>query len=200
MANEPTFDTNDLADLDTVEDVEAIVETKDDGDNDTTDWKSIAQKRQEAAEKNAGIIKRLKTKLEKSKIDKKVEAKVEEQLAKKGLDRLDKAILRVEKITEADEVKLVEDMVEETGKDVETLLASRFFQSELKALREAKETKNATPNGSKRSGQSGRDEVDYWIEKGELPPQDQQALRQKVVARKRETAKSKNQFTDIPVA
>ena len=172
--------------------VDDIVETKDDEENDTTDWKSLALK-------NQGIAKRLHTKIEKAKVEAKVEKKVEKVLTEKGLDRLDKAILRVEKITKPEEIELVEAMMKESGKDIEGVLASKFFQSELTALREAQATKDATPSGTKRSGQSPRDEVDYWIAKGELPPQDQLELRMKVVAKKREVATSKNQFSDEPV-
>ena len=172
--------------------VDDITEAQDDEGNDTTDWKALALK-------NQGIAKRLQTKAEKAKLDAKVEKKVEKVLEGKELDRLDKAILRVEKITSPEEIALVEAMMKESGKDVEGVLASKFFQSELASLREAQATKEATPTGSKRSGQSPRDEVDYWIAKGELPPQDQQKLRMDVVARKREVAKSTKQFSDDPV-
>ena len=172
--------------------VDDIVETKDEAENDTTDWKALALK-------NQGIAKRLQTKIEKAKVDSKVEKKVEKVLTEKGLDRLDKAILRVEKITTPAEIDLVEAMMKESGKDVEGVLASKFFQSELASLREAQATKDATPSGTKRSGESPRNEVDYWIAKGELPPADQPELRMKVVARKREVATSKNQFSDEPV-
>lgn len=172
--------------------IDEIVETKDDLDNDTTDWKAEALKQQ-------GIAKRFKSKIEKAKVDAKVDKKVEAVLEEKGLDRLDKAILRVEKITNPKEVELVEDWMKESGKDVEAVLESKRFQAELAELREAAATKEATPSGTKRAGQAASTEVDYWIAKGELPPSDQPELRQKVVARKREVAANKSQFSDISV-
>lgn len=182
---EPTNDQEDVT-------VDEITEETDEAGNDTTDWKALALK-------NQGIAKRLKTKIEKAKVEAKVDKKVEAKLEEKGLDRLDKAILRVEKITAPEEIELVEAMMKESGKDVEGVLASKYFQSELAALREAKATKEATPTGTKRSGNSPRDEVDYWLAKGELPPADQPALRMKVVAKKREVATAKNQFSDTAV-
>ncbi len=92
--------------------VDEIEEETDEEGNDKTDWKAIALKHQ-------GIAKRLKTKIEKSKVDAKVEKKVEKVLEEKGLDRVDKAILRVEKITSSKEIELVEDWKKETGKDVD---------------------------------------------------------------------------------
>lgn len=172
--------------------VDEIVEEQDEEGNDKTDWKAIALK-------NQGIAKRLKTKIEKSKIEAKVDKKVEKVLEEKGLDRIDKAILRGEKITSPAEIELIEAIKKETGKEVEDILESKYFKTELAALRESQATKDATPSGTKRSGQSAKDEVDYWIAKGELPPIDQPQLRAKVVARKREVLGARSQFSDTPV-
>lgn len=128
----------------------------------------------------------------------KEEPKKEEPKEKKnGLDRLDKAILRVEKITAEDEVALVEDIMRETGKDVEAVLASKYFQAELKAMREDQAIKDATPTGTKRSNQLSRNDVDYWIAKGELP-KDNPELARKVVNAKM-ARHTTNQFADIAV-
>src|SRR3990172_2372750 len=105
-------------------DLEETVESTDDEGKDTTDWKAEALKAQ-------GIAKRLKTQAEKRKIDSKVEAKVEKKLEERGLDRLDRAVLRVEKITSEDEVGLVEDIMKETGKTLEQVLESKYFKTEL---------------------------------------------------------------------
>jgi uncharacterized membrane protein YgaE (UPF0421/DUF939 family) len=153
---------------------------------DTTDWK---QKHDELAAR----LKRAETKLTKTKIEKEVEKKSQ------GLDRMDRAILRVEKITAEDEVSLVEDLMKETGKSLEQVLESKFFQHELKELRDARATKEATPSASKRAGQSPRSEVDYWLAKGELPPADQPELRREYVNKKMAKASNVNRFTDDPV-
>lgn len=183
---------NDRAADDTEEvDVPDIAEDTDEEGNDTTDWKAEAQKQ-------SGIAKRLKTRLDKQKLDAKVEKKVEEKVSE-GLDRIDRAILRAEKITAPEEVELVQDIMKETGKTVEKVLESKYFQNELKELREAQATKEATPSGTKRSGEnSSKNEVDYWLAKDELPPDP--ALRIKVVDAKiaREKA-SKGGFSDTPV-
>lgn len=170
-----------------VEVVEAEIEEHDNAeDQDTTDWK---QKHDELAAR----LKRAETKLTKTKIEKEVEKK------NQGLDRLDRAVLRVEKIVAEDELALVEDLMKETGKTVEQVLESRFFQSELKELRDAKATKEATPSGTKRSGNSPRTEVEYWLAKGELPPADQPELRRAYVNAKMAKENSSDRFTDNPV-
>lgn len=164
-----------------------------DGDEDTTDWKAEAQKRH-------GIAQRLKTKLAKKSDAPEAKPKEGEKPAEsKGLDRIDKAVLRAEKITDSEEVDLVESIMKETGKDLESVLESKYFKAELKELRELNATKDATPEGSKRSGTSTRDTVDYWIAKGELPPATDPVLRQKVVNAKIAKEKSGSQFSSNPI-
>lgn len=115
-----------------------------------------------------------------------------------GLDKMDRAILRMEKITNKEEIALVEDWVKNTGKDVEQLLANKYFQAELKELRDELATEDATPQGTKRSNNSSRDSVDYWLKKDELPPADS-GLRKEYLKRKREIAAKKNIFADEAV-
>lgn len=165
------------------------------GQEDKTDWKAEATK-------HRGIAQRFKTKLEKNKTATKLpESKGADGDAPKPgeLDRLDKILLRQEKITDPKEVELVQSMMKESGKSLEQLLDSKFFQNELKDLREAKVVEDATPGASKRSGQSSRDSVDYWIAKGELPPIGETKLRQEVVKAKIAKEKNKSQFTENPI-
>lgn len=184
---------NDVPDEEVI-DVPDIVEEQDDEGNDKTDWKAEALKRQ-------GIAKRYQTKLAKLKeASSKPVEKVEKQEAKQEtLDRIDRAVLRVEKITEPDEIALVESTMKESGKSLEQVLAMKYFQSELKEMRELRASKEAIPSSTRRSNQSSRDSVDYWINKGELPPADQVKLRRDVVNARYAQEKAKNHFSPNPV-
>lgn len=52
----------------------------------------------------------------------------------------------------------------------------------LAANQKARETTDATPSSSSRSGQtSPTDTVDHWLKKGELPPKEKKDLRRKVM-------------------
>jgi len=116
------------------------------------------------------------------------------------LDYGQKAFLVANGIKGSEETNLVKEVMSATGKSLDEVLESRHFQAELKGLREDKATKDAIPPGSKRSGQSQANEVEYWIAKGELPPADQRELRTKVVNARIKIQKDKNIFTDQPVA
>lgn len=80
----------------------------------------------------------------------------------------------------SEEWALVKEYVS-AGKSIDDLVDNRHFNNDLKDLREAKASKDALPSGTKRSGQSARDDVSYWLAKGELPPPDQVELRRAVV-------------------
>lgn len=138
---------------------------------DDKDWKSEALKYK-------AILNRNKNKPEKKTSEKSGE-----------LDYGQKAFLVSNGIKGAEENELVKSFMKETGKSLDDVLESRYFQEELKDLREKKATDNATIKSSKRSNQSSQNEVDYWINKGELPPATEVELRRKVVNEriKRET-------------
>lgn len=119
---------------------------------------------------------------------------------KGGLDRIDKAILRAEKIHDADEIDLVQSIMKETGKDIEDVLESRYFKAELKALRDDKNTEEALTPSSKRSGNSNKNTVEYWIAKGEMPPASEPKLRQAYVNAKMSKMKERSMFSDNPIS
>lgn len=106
----------------------------------------------------------------------------------------EKAYLIANGVKGADEIAFVQKMKKETGKDVESLLESTYFQTEFKDFKEKKATANATPTGSKRSSNSSVDTVEYWIAKGEMPPADQRQLREAVVNARMKKEESKGQF------
>lgn len=91
------------------------------------------------------------------------------------------AFLIANGLKDTEERQFAKKLAKETGKDLESLLETTYFQSELKALREAKITDNANIKGGKRGNNSSIDTVEYWIAKGELPPASEVDLRRQVV-------------------
>lgn len=179
-----------------IEEVEEIVPTKDEFDNDTTDWQALGLKYQ-------GISKRLRTKLLKLKED---NAKPKEEPAKepekpqdkKEFDYAEKAFLKASDI-KADEFPFVLEVMQSTGKTLEQVLDSKYFQSELKEKRELSASAEAVPEGTPRGGGGTRDSKEYWLAKGELPPIDQPKLRREVVNARMEVEKARSKFSDNPV-
>lgn len=178
-------------------DIEAPIELPKEGDTDydKTDWKAIADKNRGIAQRNFTRAQKAK---EKAATDKKPDADAAKP--KDGaieLDRTDKLALRSAGITDVDEVKLVMDLMKETGKDVDSLIDSKYFQAELKGLRDERAADDAS-SSSKRSGASAKDSVEYWLAKGGLPEGNPE-LSRKVVNARIAKEKSGSKFSKNPV-
>ena len=182
-----------------IEDVVEVPEftpTVDDQGNDTTDWKALAEANRELALKNQGIANRFKTKAERLK------EKVAEPILQKGQTKSDEldygqlAYLAANDIKSDDEIEFAQNVAKETGKDLKSVLGSKYFQAELAEMRESKATANAVPKGTKRSNTSSIDDVDYWIAKDELPPEspENRDLRAKIVNEKIKREKNASPF------
>jgi len=118
-----------------------------------------------------------------------------------SLDRADKAFLNANGIKGQDEYNLVTDFVKNTGKDIEEIIDSKYFQSELKDSRATRESKMASDaaSGSNRTGNSAQDTVEYWINKGTLPPPYMKQLRRDVVNTRQKADSHRGTFSDTPV-
>lgn len=162
------------------------------GEEDTTDWKAESVKWE-------GLARRNHRELTKLKATPKPEP-VAPSNEKKGFDYGEKAYLRAEGVS-AEDFDFAHELMRESGKkSIEDLLASRGFQLALKDRKDAREVQNAIPEGSKRSQQSARNTVEYWVAKGELPPADQYELRKAVVKAEREALKKgQSKFSPNPV-
>lgn len=117
------------------------------------------------------------------------------------LDLGQEAYLVAKGIEEADEIALVKQVMADTGKSMKDVLASKYFQAELKEMRADRETAAALPKSGKRSGQSAVNTVEYWLSKGGLPedtPENTQ-LRRDIVNARAKKEKSGNMFTSNPV-
>lgn len=161
-----------------------------------TDWKAKALESQGIARRRTTALKKVKEALG----TKPAEQKPADQAPKKGeLDYGQKAYLVASGYKTPEEQALIQEAMIATGGTLETVLASKFVQGQIEDLRQTAATKDATPNRTDRTGEPTRDQVDYWLKKGELPPADQPELRRKVVNAKIAKAKGGNTFTDNPV-
>ena len=154
-------------DTDLEVEVEEIAEAPEvlEGEEDTTDYKALALK-------NAGIAKRYKTKFEKAKLAQKVDKGVEKALEiekkeKKEFDYGELAFLEAKGVSEEDQDFILKE-VQQTGKGLKDVLNFKYVQEELKSRKDERIVKNALPT-SKRSSGAAKDDVDYWIQKGEMP-------------------------------
>lgn len=194
--------------IEDVIDVPDITPTLDADGTDTTDYKALAEERQQLALKNQGIAKRNKTRAERQKNiaaglnpdgTSKTVVEKKEPVSKPGeMDYGQKAFLISNGIKDADEIALVKEIMESTGKSLDDVIGNKHFQAELEEIREKKATEKATPPGSKRTNQSAADSVDYWLNKkdadGNLVLPTDRKLRQDVVNARISAEKKASQF------
>lgn len=150
---------------------ETLLKSKED---EIAKWKAIAERRAKKA----------------SKPTEKTEPQTTDEL-----DYAQKAYLRAEGIETA-EFDFVQSQLEESGKTIEQLLASKYFQTELKERREAKQVENATPTGDRIPSNNAKSTKEYWLSRGELPPNtpENRKLREEVVNARYEREKSAYKF------
>ena len=155
------------------------------GEEDTTDYKALAQKLQ-------GMSKRFQTKLKKLAENPPAKPVVEQK--SEGLDYGQKAYLVALGYKDPAEHKKIEEAMKSTGKKIEDVLENPYLKSDIETMREVNKSQiasNAT-SSSKRAGSSAKSDVDYWIAKGGLP--EDTILRRKVVAARRERDTKINPF------
>ena len=171
---------------------EAVEETLTDESVEEVNWEAKAKEA-------IGRAKRAETQLKKFKdvaTEEISPAKPKEK--KEGFDYAEKAYLKASGLN-PDEFDFAHEVMVSTGKSLDEVLEAKYFQSELKERRETKATKDAIPTGTKRSASAPATQVDYWINKGELPPADQSDLRREVVKARMKIEGSKSNFTDRPI-
>lgn len=175
-----------------------IEETQDESGNDTTDWKAKAYELYSQAKKYEGVAKRNYSDYKKLKDDPRLKESAKEEKIenkKEGFDYGEKAYLTARQV-EPEYFSFVEEVMKSTGKSLEEVLDNKYFQNDLAEKRAAKKTADALPKGgSDRGGQTAKDSVDYWINKGELPPEEMRQLRYAVVKEKIKRDTDGNKFT-----
>jgi hypothetical protein len=145
-----------------------------------------AEERLKVAEEKANRYKSERDRLK----SKKKDTKTSESL-------LEKAFLNSAGYTDSEEQEEIQKMASNMGLSVDEAVADDFVKSRIESLRKQKEVANATPSNSKRKG-STKDDVSYWIDKGELPPNtpENRQLRRDVVNARYKGSKSSNKFNN----
>lgn len=129
-----------------VADIESEVESHDEAteeEKDTTDWKA-------KHDELAGRLKRAETKLEKSKIDKKVEEKIQQKAGELSESQLD--YLDLKGVTEDEDLAVIERYVRNTGETPKQALKDEYVISKLTANKAKRDVQAATPSSTKRAG------------------------------------------------
>lgn len=158
-----------------------------DGDEDATDYKALALK-------NAGIAKRYKTKLEKSK-EVKPEIKVEAPvIGTNEPDYARLAFLEQRGLTNADDQKMVQDEATRLKLPLTDVLGMEHIVSKLKTSKDTREAQAGMPKGRGKAGGQSQNDVDYHLAKGTTP--EDVELAEKVINARMKKESNSNKFSD----
>ena len=173
------------------------MEARDSQDNTQVEVEQQPEAKPQVESKEAKIA-RLKRQLDRLTKDEQPAQRAEQKQPSLQEDYGKLAYLAANGVKGKKELELVEQYMG-FGKTLNDIVENKYFLNDLKELREDGSAKTALPSGSKRSTPSPRDSVQYWLMKGELPPQDQAQLRRDVVNAKIKAESGGTRFTNNPV-
>lgn len=115
---------------------------------------------------------------------------------KTDFDLAEKSYLLANGIKKA-QIQLVWDEVSKSGKSIDEILESPYFKEKL----EMEASKEAIPAGTNRSGGSAVNSPEYWVAKGQYPPNtpENRELRTKVANILAKQAANKTKFSSQPI-
>jgi hypothetical protein len=108
---------------------------------------------------------------------------------------IEKAFLNSSGYKDQDEQEEILRIAKNLDLNVADAVNDDFVTSRIEHIRKQKELDNATPSSSKKA-KSTTDDINYWIDKGELPPKDQVELRRKVVNARQKRSKNSKKFNN----
>lgn len=154
--------------------------TPEDDLTETTDWEAEAKKARRIASRYRNQVVKLKEAKRPTDAPAPSQAAASKDAKPGELNDGQLAFLIAKGIEADDEVALIQQVMKDTGKPLKEVVASKYVQAELKEMREAQTTKDATPSASRRASASSKDNVDYWLTKpfADVPKE----LRSKVLA------------------
>ena len=139
---------------------------------------------------------------EKSKEGKWIKKEVVKEIKSEKTDKpgelgyAEKAFLNSNGIKGSEEIKLAKEYLD-TGKyTLDEIIENKYFNNDLKDMRDDKAAKEASPQGGGRSGGgSVKENVQYWLDKKEMPPESNPKLRQEYVNKRYEMEKNNTPFS-----
>lgn len=105
-----------------------------------------------------------------------------------------KSFLKGEGVAHPDDQKIVRDEAKRLSLPIDEVIGMEHIKTKLEAAKEARTAQSGMVKGKGRGSGTTQNDVDYWVAKGELPPD--QELAEKVVDAKIKKEQSGKMFSD----
>lgn len=111
------------------------------------------------------------------------------------------ALLAVKGYDNTEDIEFIQQEMKDSRKSLTEVLNLNYIKESLKDMKKARDVVDATPEGTKRAKAGARDDVDYWIAKGEMPERSPEnaELRRKIINQRIKVDGNKNKFSDNPL-
>ena len=159
-----------------------------DNSNELTALKEKNRQLFERTKKAEAEVKEFRTKLPKE------EPKPKAESNEPNYGRL--AYLQAKGIDHPDDIRAVEDESNRLKLPLTDVLQMEHIKTKLQVNKDARTAQTGMPGGSNRAGGATQHDVDYWLQKGGLPENDQE-LAEKVVNARMSKDDSRRQFDSI---
>ena len=134
-------------------------------------------------------------KVEKTEKPKETEDKTEAKSDEPDYAKL--AFLEQKGVEHPDDQKIVKDEADRLKLPLTDILGMKHIQAQLQESKDGREAKEGMPKGKGRTGQASREDVDYYMDKPNELPEDQE-LAGKVVEARLNKIETSSKFSDVP--
>ena len=107
------------------------------------------------------------------------------------------AFLEQKGVEHPDDQKIVKDEAERLKLPLTDILQMEHIKTKLQESKDGREAKEGMPKGKGRTGQASREDVDYYMDKPNELPEDQE-LAGKVVEARLNKIETSSKFSDVP--
>ena len=181
------------------ENIETSDETKEEETTETTEETNEPSENETKVISELAQLKREHKKLQKE-TSKETEEKVETETKETKSDEPDYAklaFLDQKGVEHPDDKKIVFDEAERLKLPLTDILQMEHIKTKLQESKDGREAKEGMPKGKGRTGQASREDVDYYMDKPDELPEDQE-LAGKVVEARLNKIETSSKFSDVP--
>ncbi len=107
------------------------------------------------------------------------------------------AFLEQKGVEHPDDQKIVKDEAERLNLPLTDILGMQHIQAQLKTAKDGRDSQDGMPKGKNRSGQVSKNDIDYYIDRPNELPEDQDLAAEVVQARIGKIEKA-TKFSDVP--
>ena len=174
------------------------VEDKEESETSEEETKEVdpSEREKELQAENAKLNRMLKQANKKAETSES-ETKTEQETKSDEPDYAKLAFLEQKGVEHPDDQKIVKDEAERLKLPLTDIIQMEHIKAQLQESKDGREAKEGMPKGKGRTGQASKEDVDYYMDKPDELPEDQE-LAGKVVEARMKKIETSSKFSSVP--